>query len=343
MESGLPMLNCLLQHTLRSLCLSSDSSSSTSSKWVYAIFWRILPRNFPPPKWEFGGSALDRSKGNKRNWILVWEDGFCDFHECERAAGGCITSRFGVDLFFKMSHEVYSYGEGLVGKVGADNGHKWVFRDNATESDPNLISSWNSSIEPQPRAWASQFKSGIQTIAVIAVREGVVQLGSFDKVPEDLNLVINVQRKFSYLHSMPGIFAVQRPYLPSQHPYVLKPDVQIENQSTGLKRLFSSMLDESPIKSINLGWNTPQHSLPSGSPVWPIPPLLPSTSCGLGSFKSKFSSNSTPPCEVNDPPDAVQLMSINHRNTTKATNSEVKIETSSKLDAAQETEEKQYV
>lgn len=44
--------------------------------------------------------------------ILVWEDGFCDFHECERAAGGCITSRFGVDLFFKMSHEVYSYGEG---------------------------------------------------------------------------------------------------------------------------------------------------------------------------------------------------------------------------------------
>lgn len=166
---------------------------------------------------------------------------------------------------------------------------------------------------------------------------------AFLQVPEDLNLVINVQRKFSYLHSMPGIFAVQRPYLPSQHPYVLKPDVQIENQSTGLKRLFSSMLDESPIKSINLGWNTPQHSLPSGSPVWPIPPLLPSTSCGLGSFKSKFSSNSTPPCEVNDPPDAVQLMSINHRNTTKATNSEVKIETSSKLDAAQETEEKQYV
>ncbi|KAG6591397.1 Protein RICE SALT SENSITIVE 3, partial [Cucurbita argyrosperma subsp. sororia] len=342
MESGLPMLNCLLQHTLRSLCLSSDSCSSTSSKWVYAIFWRILPRNFPPPKWEFGGSALDRSKGNKRNWILVWEDGFCDFHECERAAGGCLTGRFGVDLFFKMSHEVYSYGEGLVGKVGAENNHKWVFRDSATESDPNLVSSWNSSIEPQPRAWESQFKSGIQTIAVIAVREGVVQLGSFDKVPEDLNLVINVQRKFSYLHSMPGIFAVQRPYLPSQHPYVLKPDVQmIENQSTGLKRLFSSMLDESPIKSINLGWNTP-HPLASGSPVWPIPPLLPSTSCGFGTFKSKIPSNGTPPCEVDDRPDAVQLMSINHPNlnTMKATNSEVKIEISSQLDAAQETEEK---
>ncbi|KAJ1431052.1 putative basic helix-loop-helix protein [Sesbania bispinosa] len=66
MESGLPMLNCLLQQTLRSICTSPNSS--TSSKWVYAVFWRILPRNFPPPRWEFGGTALDRSKGNKRNW-----------------------------------------------------------------------------------------------------------------------------------------------------------------------------------------------------------------------------------------------------------------------------------
>ncbi|KAK9270799.1 hypothetical protein L1049_026384 [Liquidambar formosana] len=50
MEGGLPMLNCLLQHTLRSLCSCSDSSNS--SKWV----------------WDYGGGALDRSKGNRRNW-----------------------------------------------------------------------------------------------------------------------------------------------------------------------------------------------------------------------------------------------------------------------------------
>ena len=35
----------LLQHTLRSLC-----SSDASQQWVYAVFWRILPRNYPPPK-----------------------------------------------------------------------------------------------------------------------------------------------------------------------------------------------------------------------------------------------------------------------------------------------------
>ena len=44
--------------------------------------------------------------------ILVWEDGYCDFYECERAARGNTKGRFGADVFFKMSHEVYSFGEG---------------------------------------------------------------------------------------------------------------------------------------------------------------------------------------------------------------------------------------
>lgn len=33
-----------------------------------------------------------------------------------------------------------------------------------------------------PRTWEAQFKSGIQTIAVVAVQEGVLQLGSTKKV-----------------------------------------------------------------------------------------------------------------------------------------------------------------
>jgi hypothetical protein len=35
----------LLQHTLRSLC-----TGDAPPQWVYAVFWRILPRNYPPPK-----------------------------------------------------------------------------------------------------------------------------------------------------------------------------------------------------------------------------------------------------------------------------------------------------
>lgn len=53
---------------------------------------------------EIAGGVLCR--------ILVWEDGFCDFNECERARSGYFNGGFGADVFFKMSHEVYSYGEG---------------------------------------------------------------------------------------------------------------------------------------------------------------------------------------------------------------------------------------
>ncbi|XVF39879.1 hypothetical protein PTKIN_Ptkin01aG0068300 [Pterospermum kingtungense] len=203
-----------------------------------------------------------------------------------------------------MSHEVYNYGEGLVGKIAADNSHKWVYKETPNENDPSFISSWNMSIEPQPRAWEFQFNSGIQTIAIISVREGIIQLGSMDKIVEDLNLVISIQRKFSYLQSIPGVFAIQRPYLPIQHPYVLKPNNQmLENHETTTfclddKRHLGgttkrSMDDErpkdSPIKSINLGWNSPQNGI-IGSSFWSIPPLLPTMSCSLGALLSKLPS-----------------------------------------------------
>jgi len=70
----------LLQHTLRSLCGHDDAQ-----QWVYAVFWRILPRNYPPPKWvlavRFVGHACDRSacalaswsfNARRRPWRALW-------------------------------------------------------------------------------------------------------------------------------------------------------------------------------------------------------------------------------------------------------------------------------
>ncbi|WOL19863.1 hypothetical protein Cni_G28665 [Canna indica] len=137
----------LLQHTLRSLCIHK------TSQWVYAVFWRILPRNYPPPKWDLQGGIYDRTRGNRRNWILAWEDGYCNFaaaasseqamaddaKECDinRAAG------LQPDLFFKMSHEIYNYGEGLIGKVAADHSHKWVFKE-PQDHKINFLSTWSN-------------------------------------------------------------------------------------------------------------------------------------------------------------------------------------------------------
>ncbi|CAE5962676.1 unnamed protein product [Arabidopsis arenosa] len=205
----------LLQHTLRSLCIHENS------QWVYAVFWRILPRNYPPPKWD-GQGAYDRSRGNRRNWILVWEDGFCNFAasaadmssgECSGGGGG--STGYGnsdfqqyqglqPELFFKMSHEIYNYGEGLIGKVAADHSHKWIYKE-PNDQEINFLSAWHNSADSYPRTWEAQFQSGIKTIALISVREGVVQLGAVHKVIEDLSYVVMLRKKLSYIESIPGV------------------------------------------------------------------------------------------------------------------------------------------
>ncbi|KAL8261094.1 hypothetical protein R6Q59_025143 [Mikania micrantha] len=307
---GLPLLTCLIQHTLKTLCsCSSSHDNNSSNKWVYSVFWRILPRIYPPPKWDCEGGVLDRAKGNKRNWqvkfeffllflqllviilvygcrILVWEDGFCDVDECERARDdGTLKGAFGADVFFKLSHEVYNYGEGLVGKIAADNSHRWVFKDGLNEHDPSFISSWNASIDPQPKAWECHFNSGIKTIAIISVKEGIIQLGSFDKILEDLNLVLNIQRKFSYLRTIPGLFSIQRPLSDMQHPYnpLNHKTIIGSNEAQQITRSKVNIhdLDNHPHKgliwSFGSGYMNPESlGVASHDPQFsPIPPLLP--------------------------------------------------------------------
>lgn len=220
-------------------------------------------------------------------------------------------------MFFKMSHEVYSYGEGLLGKVAADNGHKWVYSDTQNGCEPSYIGAWNASIDHQPRTWEFQLSSGIQTIAVIAVREGLVQLGSFNKIAEDLNLVVSIQRKFSYLHSIPGVFSIQRPHLPIQHPCIAKPNAMMEsnemtlssynnNQVTKLNGVHEERPSFFSMIAINLGRNPPPPqngtTIQGGvSPLWSGPPSLPNMSCSFGAMLSKLPSV-TPnnPTQVSD-------------------------------------------
>ncbi|KAK1308474.1 hypothetical protein QJS10_CPA09g00496 [Acorus calamus] len=199
----------LLQHTLRGLCIHEHS------QWIYAVFWRILPRNYPPPNWDIQERLYDRSIGNKRNWILVWEDGFCNFADSALKINPNVSSTYGncepqqsiglqPEVFFKMSHEIYNFGEGSIGKVAADHSHKWVSKE-SSDNEISLLSAWHNQPDSHPRAWEAQFQSGIQTIALIAVKEGVVQLGSLNKVTEDLSYVVLLRKKFDYLHSIPGV------------------------------------------------------------------------------------------------------------------------------------------
>ncbi|KAL2928778.1 Protein RICE SALT SENSITIVE 3 [Bienertia sinuspersici] len=95
------------------------------------------------------------------------------------------------ELFFKMSHEIYNYGEGLIGKVAADHSHKWIYNEPNDNQEINFLSAWHNSADA--------------TIALIAVREGVVQLGAVNKVVEDLSYVVLLRKKFAYIESIPGV------------------------------------------------------------------------------------------------------------------------------------------
>ena len=62
------------------------------------------------------------------------------------------------------------------------------------------------------------------------------------------------------------------------------------NQVSGVKRLFDERSNFSSVKSVNLGWNSPQNGLAGAElPLWsgPCPPL-PAMSCGLGALLSKL-------------------------------------------------------
>ncbi|XP_042047586.1 protein RICE SALT SENSITIVE 3-like [Salvia splendens] len=204
----------LLQHTLRSLCIHENS------QWVYAVFWRILPRNYPPPKWDGEGGVYDRSRGVRKNWILVWEDGFCNF---AASAGEVKECGLQPDLFFKMSHEIYNYGEGLIGKVAADHSHKWIHKE-PNDQEINFLSAWHNSADSHPRTWEAQFRSGIKTIALIAVREGVIQLGAVHKVVEDLSYVVLLRKKVIYIESIPGVLLPHPSSSSSSAGYPMKMD-----------------------------------------------------------------------------------------------------------------------
>ncbi|KAG6783822.1 hypothetical protein POTOM_009496 [Populus tomentosa] len=162
-----------LHNTLRSLCFNTD--------WNYAVFWKLKHR---------------------ARMVLTWEDGYyenCEQHDAfeskcfsqtqEKLHGGHYTrDPLGLAVA-KMSYHVYSLGEGIVGQVAVSGKHQWIFADKYAASS---FSSHEFS-----DGWQSQFSAGIKTIVVVAVVPyGVVQLGSLNKVIEDVNLVTCIKDVF---------------------------------------------------------------------------------------------------------------------------------------------------
>ncbi|GJP76848.1 hypothetical protein CLOP_g7298 [Closterium sp. NIES-67] len=182
----------LLRQTLRSLC-SPDG-------WTYAVFWKLKRRN---------------------RMVLTWEDGYCSMDtpggvpKEQSADNSSIDGNLLGMAVAKMSYHIYSFGEGVVGRVAFSGKHQWIFAPRF-QGVPGLDSRHGFSsmkgyggctgVDKYPSGWDDQFAAGVKTIAVIAVPEGVLQLGSSRSMPEDLKFVSHIRSLFAALQTVPGAF-----------------------------------------------------------------------------------------------------------------------------------------
>lgn len=165
--------------------------------------------------------------------MLTWEDGYCESgnssavtnvsghvvpslllntmgNGCEGASGQdkwSVGDQIGAAVA-KMSYQVFSLGEGIIGHVAFTSKHQWVFGERNCTNEAHSAVSVYENINPEyPTGWQNQFSAGIKTIAVVAVMpHGVVQLGSTQIIMENLEFVHHVKKLFGTLQNVPGAF-----------------------------------------------------------------------------------------------------------------------------------------
>ncbi|KAL3517683.1 hypothetical protein ACH5RR_020272 [Cinchona calisaya] len=208
-------MRCKLHRALGCLC--------SNTGWKYAVFWKIKHR---------------------ARMMLTWEDAYYDSEDnlekkCPSNFVGNLQDRhssrdpLGLTLA-KMSYHVYSLGEGIVGQVAVTGKHLWISSD-------ELVAHPGSPYE-YCDGWQTQFSAGIKTIAVVAVvPHGVVQLGSLDKIAEDLKMVNHIRDVFFELQ---GSLAAQTPYaMPSSMGSSCQSDITSTTSSSGVRHDCLQHLD----------------------------------------------------------------------------------------------------
>ncbi|CAO2826574.1 unnamed protein product [Amaranthus hypochondriacus] len=166
-----------LQQLLRSLC--------SNSEWNYAVFWKLKHRARMVLTWEdaFYNNNFKLDPLESKSFSKTLES-LHDGHVAHDPLGLAVA---------KMSYRVYSLGEGIVGQVAATGKHRWVFAGEQAMSSYSPLELCDG--------WQAQFAAGIKTIVVAAVvPHGVVQLGSLNKVNENMQILTHIQYAFSSLY-----------------------------------------------------------------------------------------------------------------------------------------------
>ncbi|KAL0459420.1 UNVERIFIED_CONTAM: Transcription factor [Sesamum latifolium] len=185
----------LSQHWLEICCFLEIKASSKDVSSLYLLFdLNCHTKLIICIKQTRAGKVLLDSAQ-----MFTWEDAYYDSNQypdkmwsnetaCSMNEGPYSHDPLGLAVA-KMSYQVYSLGEGVVGQVAVSGKHSWIFLDQIVVD--------SSSSSELCGGWQTQFSAGIKTIAVVAViPHGVVQLGSLHKIAEDLKLVDHIRNVF---------------------------------------------------------------------------------------------------------------------------------------------------
>ncbi|KAK4255295.1 hypothetical protein QN277_008310 [Acacia crassicarpa] len=174
-------MGLLLKEALKTLC--------GRNQWSYAVFWKIGCHN---PK------------------LLIWEECYyeplpCPFPQNIDRNGTSNLSFRGVEgdrvcsLINRMvvNNSVNIAGEGIIGRAAFTGNHQWILLNNFTRAayPPEVYNEVHH-----------QFLAGMQTIVIIPVLpHGVIQLGSFLAMMEDVRFVNDVRSLILQLGCVPGV------------------------------------------------------------------------------------------------------------------------------------------
>ncbi|XP_023006039.1 transcription factor LHW-like isoform X1 [Cucurbita maxima] len=182
-------MGLLLKETLKALC--------GSNQWSYAVFWKIGCQNPKLLIWEECHYQLlpsFESSGNGSSKLLPLEDweGCSSMQQANQVEG----KLFSLMKQMMCSKQISLVGEGIVGRAAFTGNHQWILSSDSTRDayPPEVLNELHQ-----------QFLAGMQTIAVIPVLpHGVVQLGSFFAIMENLMFINKVKSLILHLGSVPG-------------------------------------------------------------------------------------------------------------------------------------------
>ncbi|PHT34743.1 hypothetical protein CQW23_26543 [Capsicum baccatum] len=172
-----------LRHFLESVCFKSP--------WNYAVFWK-LQHQFP--------------------MVLTWQDGYPDIpcagephrsligncyskniNDCGSRSHNGYLRAYPIGLAMaEMSSTYHIAGEGVVGEVASLGIPHWISSDSLAPAKLSF-----GFAAECPDEWILQFVAGIKTILLVpCIPYGVLQLGSMETVPENMEMVTNLAEVF---------------------------------------------------------------------------------------------------------------------------------------------------